>query len=88
MTEQLYLIINMVVNAGNNIVWTFVLIPLLICAGVFFTYKLGFIQFTNFFHIFFIDNRKSIICATDTIYKKITINFIRIAHREVNIYTF
>ncbi len=50
--DYLMSIADYIINLGNDIVWTYVIIPLLLGAGVFFTYRLGFVQFTHFGHMF------------------------------------
>lgn len=59
--EYLSIIVNSIINLGNDIVWTYIIIPLLLGAGVFFTYRLGFIQFLHFGHMFSVlrNSRKS-----------------------------
>lgn len=49
------------INFLNDLLWGSVLIYLLIGVGVFFTYRLGFIQFRHFGHMFSVmkNSRKS-----------------------------
>lgn len=37
--------LNTIIDTGNNILWSYLLIGLLICAGLFFTFKTNFVQF-------------------------------------------
>jgi len=45
-------VLNNVVVAVNGVLWTHVLVYLLIVAGFWFTFRLGFIQFNGFAHMF------------------------------------
>lgn len=44
-------LINNIVSSLNGIIWNYVLIYLLICAGVWFSFRLKLIQFTDFTHM-------------------------------------
>ena len=41
-----------IINSISGLLWGHVLVYLLIAAGLFFTFKLGFIQFVQFPHMF------------------------------------
>ena len=49
------------INSLNGMLWGYILIALLIGTGIYFTVRLGFIQFRHFFHTFTVmrDSRKS-----------------------------
>lgn len=49
------------INTLNGMLWGYILIALLIGTGIYFTVRLGFIQFRHFFHTFTVmrDSRKS-----------------------------